>query len=304
MTGKKTWFLLVLFVFCTACSRDEGAHEEGPAAGEKQPAAAPSGPMAEDALAVVNGIPITQKEFLLYIQPYPVRMKESFQGREYVINALTDQILLEGEARRLGLDQDADYRRKVDSYRRNLLNNKLFEVVNQGEVAVTPEEAQAYFKAHPDEFDRPEKVHARHILLATEPEAKSLLKKIRKGASFEQMAREHSTDASTRGRGGDLGPFSREQRPQLASAAFSIPKPGGIAGPVKTRRGFHLLQMVRRIPAKKETFEQIRDSLMSRLRARKRQETKKELLARLRQQAQIQIDKPALEALQVPLEGK
>jgi parvulin-like peptidyl-prolyl isomerase len=90
----------------------------------------------------------------------------------------------------------------------------------------------------------------------------------------------------------------------LASAVFSIPKPGGIAGPVKTRRGFHLLQMVRRIPAKKETFEQVRDSLMSRLRARKRQETKKELLTRLREQAQIQIDKQALESLQVPPGGK
>lgn len=304
MTRKKKWVMLTVFVLAAACTRDESAQEESPGTAEEQPSAAPAEPMGADALARVNAIPITKQEFLLYIQPYPDRMKENLQGREYVINALTDQILLEGEAKRLGLDQDPDYRRKVESYRRNLLNNKLFEVVNQGEFNVTQPEAQAYFAAHPEEFDRPGKVHARHILVATEREAKSLLKKIRKGASFEQMAGDHSTDSSTRARGGDLGPFTREQRPQLASAAFSISKPGGVAGPVKTRRGFHLLQMVRRIPAKKETFEQVRDSLMSRLRARKRQETKKELLAKLREKAQIQIDKQALKSLEVKPGGK
>jgi peptidyl-prolyl cis-trans isomerase C len=264
----------------------------------------PPAPDRGDALATINGIPITREEFLLYIAPYPDRMKANLQGREYVINALTDQILLEGESRRLGLDRDPDYRRKVNSYRRNLLNNKLFEMVNQGEFSVTLEEARAYFKSHPDEFDRPEKVHARHILLATEKEAQDLHKKIKKGANFEQMAKQHSTDLSTRDRGGDLGPFSRDQRPQLAAAAFSISKPGGVAGPVKTRRGFHLLQMVRRFPAKRETFEQVRDSLLSRLRARKRQETKKDLLIKLREQAQIQIDRQSLESLQVTIGGK
>ena len=304
MRGMKVWVILALFLGCTACPTDEPdktVKDEG----ETQPADSVEVPAdLGDALAVVNGIPITKEEFLIYIEPYPPRMKENLQGREYVLNALTDQILLEGEAKRMGLDRDADYVRKVDSYRRNLLNNMLFESVNQGEFSVTPEEAQEYFKSHPDEFDRPERVHVRHILLAGEAEAKQVLKKVKKGGSFEQLARELSTDASTRNRGGDLGPFAREQRPELANAAFSLSKPGQIVGPVKTSRGFHLLQLVRRIPAKKEAFGQIKDSLMSRLRARKRQEVKKQLLGKLRESAQIQVEKEALEALQVPPGGK
>lgn len=301
MIGNKKWFLLAMFVLCTACTREKASPKDDPAASAEPPPIAHPEPKAEDALAVVNGIPISKKEFLKYIQPYPDRMKENLQGREYVINVLTDQILLEGEAKRLGLDGDPEYRRKVDSYRRNLLYNILFETVNQGEFQVTSNEAKKYFEAHPEEFDRPAKAHARHILVATEKEAKQVLKTIKKGASFEQLARELSTDASTRNRGGDLGPFSRDQRPELAAATFSISKTGGIVGPVKTRRGFHLLQLVRSIPAKKDTLEEIRDSLMSRLRARKRQETKKKLLTRLRDQAQIQLNRQALESLQVPL---
>jgi len=299
------WLLVFVLVACMGCT---GKKTDGEDQSKEPPSAdrveTPATEDLGDALAKIDGIPVTTEEFLVYIAPYPIRMKENLQGREYVLNALTDQILLEGEAKRLGLDRDSDYRRKVDSYRRNLLNNKLFEMVNKGEFSVKPEEAQEYFESHPEEFDRPEKVHARHILLAGEKEARDLLKKIKKGADFEQMAKKHSMDPSTRDRGGDLGPFSRDQRPQLAVAAFSIAKPGGVAGPVKTQRGFHLLQMVRRIPAKKETFEQARDSLMSRLRARKRQDVKKELLTRLREQAQIQIDKQALESLQIPMGAK
>jgi peptidyl-prolyl cis-trans isomerase C len=301
MAGMKKLILLVVLLSLAACTKDKGEPEDqavAPAAGDTS--TEPEG----DALAVINGIPISEEEFLLYIEPYPARMKENLQGREYVLNALTDQILLEGEAKRMGLDSDADYRRKVDSYRRNLLNNMLFEAVNQGEFAVTPNEAKKYFETHPKEFDRPAKVHVRHILLATEKEAKDLLKKIKKGSSFEHLAKQFSTDVSTRNRGGDLGPFTREQRPQLAAAAFAIKKPGGLAGPLKSQRGFHLLQLVRSIPAKKDTFEEIKDSLMSRLRARKRQEVKKALLARLREQAQIDVDQQALESLQIPVKAE
>lgn len=303
MAGKKKWILLALILACVACTKDKDKGEPedravAPAADDSS--AEPAG----DALAVINGIPISREEFLVYIEPYPPRMKENLQGREYVLNALTDQILLEGEAKRMGLDKDPDYRRKVDSYRRNLLNNMLFEAVNQGEFEVTPNEAKKYFETHPEEFDRPAKVHARHILVATEQEAKDLLKKIKKGASFEQMAQQFSTDVSTRTRGGDLGPFSRDQRPNLAATAFAIKKPGGLAGPVKSQRGFHLLQLVRSIPAKKDSFEEIKDSLMSRLRARKRQDVKKELLGKLREQAQIEVDKTELESLQIPAKAE
>lgn len=301
MKWKNIWFFSAVLLVFSGCAKDEPVGDETAADGA---VAEPQEPLAEGVLGEVNGIPVSSEQFLLMIEPYPDRMKENLQGREYVFNALVDHLLLEGEAKRMGLDRDPDYMRKVDSYRRNLLANSLFEKVNQGGFEVTVEEALEYFKAHPEEFDRPEKVQVRHILLAQKAEAQKLLKQIRKGGSFEQLAREFSIDASTRNRGGDLGPFAKEQRPELASAAFSLKKPGEVKGPVKTKRGFHLLQLVRRIEAKKDTFEQTKDSLISRLRARKRQQVKKDLLARLRQEAQIQVDKQTLEALEIPLGGK
>lgn len=303
MPGKKAWILAVVLFVWAGCTQEKGEEVEAPSDGAAV-VAEPGKPLAEGVLGEVNGIPVTEEEFLRMIGPYPERMKENLQGREYVFNALVDHILLEGEAKRLGLDRNPDFMRKVESYRRNLLSNLLFEELNKGKFEVTLEEAQAYFDSHPDEFDRPERVHVRHILLASQEEAQKLLKEIRAGASFDQKARELSIDASTRNRGGDLGPFSKKQRPELAEAAFSLKKPDQVKGPVKTKRGFHLLQLVRRIPARKETFQQAQDSLQSRLRARKRQDVKKELLGRLRESAEIHLDNQMLEGLSISPSGE
>ncbi len=258
-----------------------------------------SAPSVANALAVIDGAPISEGQFMEYIRPYPERMKENAQGRDYVLQAMIDQILLEGEARRRGLDREPEFVAKVDAYRRNLLNNRLLDTVKQGGFEVSAEEAKKYFDSHPDEFDRPERVNVRHILVSTEEEAQDLKSQLRKGAKFEELARKQSKDNFSKERGGELGPFSRKQRPDLAEAAFKLRSPGKLAGPVKTARGFHILQLVARIPAEKDKFDAIRDSLINRLRARRRQEAKKELLASVREKAQIKVNQEALETLEI-----
>jgi len=305
MTVERIWVLVLACFCCTACSQDKPSTPAKPAA-EVRPEAAPAAkaspaatPAGGEFVAFVNGIPVTREEFLVYIEPYPARMKDNVQGREHLLKELIDQILLEGEANRLGLDRDPEYRRKVAGFRRNLLNNMLLDTSNEEDLEVTNQECKEYFDAHPAEFDHPERVHVRHILLATEEEANEVLARIRAGESFEELARQKSKDAATGPRGGDLGVFSRKQRPNLAEAAFSLARPGMLAGPVMTPRGYHLLQLVRRIPAEKDTFEKVGQSLLGRLRARKRQEAKKSLLDKLRKSGQIKLNREALESLEV-----
>jgi peptidyl-prolyl cis-trans isomerase C len=297
----KSWLALFLVLGCTACSQEKSAKDKPatPPADAVQTSDTASGPVAADALAEVNGMPITADEFLKYIKPYPGRMKENLQGRDYVMQAMIDQILLEGEAKRRGLDRDPEYVAKVDAYRRNLLNNRLLDAANQGGFEVTEREAKEYFDAHPEEFDLLERVNIRHILVTSPAEAQDLLRRIRKGESFEKLAREHSQDNFSKNRGGELGPITRKQHLELVDAAFGIKQPGQVTGPVKTTRGFHLIQLIKRIPAEKDNFVEIRQSLINRLRARRRQEAKKQLLSSVREKAQIKVDKEALEGLEI-----
>ena len=86
------------------------------------------------------------------------------------------------------------------------------------------------------------KVSASHILVEREGEAYLILKKLREGASFEELAREKSICPSKK-RGGKLGWFSRGQMVrEFEDAAFSGKK-GQVLGPVKTQFGWHLIKV-------------------------------------------------------------
>ena len=94
--------------------------------------------------------------------------------------------------------------------------------------------------------------------------------------------------------------FTRKQRPDLADSAFSLTKPGMLAGPVRTQRGYHLLQLVSRLPAQKDTFDKVSQSLRGRLSARKRQDAKKKILDKLHKSGQIKLNREALKSLKTP----
>ena len=99
-------------------------------------------------------------------------------------------------------------------------------VADQAKVAdtiqVTDAQIQDYYNAHKDEYRTPERVHARHILLSTankpkdevpkiQAQAEALLKQIKAGADFAELAKKNSQDPGSAAKGGDLGWVSRGQ---------------------------------------------------------------------------------------------
>lgn len=89
-------------------------------------------------------------------------------------------------------------------------------------------------------------VRAKHILVKTEEEAEEIMKKLENGEDFDTLARQYSFCPSKE-KGGDLGFFNRGQMvPEFENAAFSTPI-GGIVGPVKTRFGWHIIKVTRKM---------------------------------------------------------
>jgi parvulin-like peptidyl-prolyl isomerase len=89
-----------------------------------------------------------------------------------------------------------------------------------------------------------EMVWARHILVATEPEAKMILTKIAEGDDWTTLAAQFSTDTSNSYQGGDLGWFGKGQMVQeFEDAAYAL-KIGEISDPVKTEFGYHIIQVI------------------------------------------------------------
>lgn len=88
-------------------------------------------------------------------------------------------------------------------------------------------------------------VRARHILVKSSEEANAIIEQLSGGASFGELARQHSEDVTTREQGGDLGWFTAGELtvPELAEVAIQL-EPGQFTGPLRTVLGYHIIQTV------------------------------------------------------------
>ena len=120
-----------------------------------------------------------------------------------------------------------------------------------------------------------EEFHARHILVATEAEAKEIQERLKKGEDFATVAKEKSKDPSAEG--GDLGFFGRGQMLKpFEDAAFQL-KEGEISNPVQTQFGWHIIKVEEKRTRPLPTFDQVKDTIISQLTQQKAKQTLKDL---------------------------
>jgi peptidyl-prolyl cis-trans isomerase D len=140
----------------------------------------------------------------------------------------------------------------------------------------------ALYDEHSDRYVTPEERRARHILVSLPPDAgedaerkarekaESLLARLEKGESFEELAKEASDDPVSASKGGDLGFFSRGvMTPEFETAAFALEK-GGRSGIVKSAFGFHIIEVTDIKPQHTRPFDEVRDELVKEYQAQER----------------------------------
>ena len=111
------------------------------------------------------------------------------------------------------------------------------------QVKVSDADIKAYFDKNHATLDKPEQVRARHILVADEKTADTIEAKLKAGGNFADLAKQYSTDPSTKDKGGELGFFGKGQMvPAFQAAAFSLPV-GAISAPVKSPFGWHIINV-------------------------------------------------------------
>jgi foldase protein PrsA len=157
------------------------------------------------------------------------------------------------------------------------------------QVHVGDAEIKAYFDKNHAVFDKPEQIRARHILVADQNTANQVLAKLKGGAKFEDLAKQYSTDPSSKDKGGELGFFGRGQMvPQFQDAAFGA-KVGQIVGPVKSPFGFHIIQVEEKKPATHATLASTRDQIKQTLTQQQLNQAEPVFVQGLRTGAKIEI---------------
>jgi len=260
---SRNWFVIIGTVFVllalTACTTGKG-----------------------EVVAEINGEVITKEEF------YQELLK---QGGKQLLDRMIDQKLIQQAAKEKGvtateqqvrerMDEmkeqfggDASFQMYLAQYgitedmlKQDVRNQLLIEGLLKPEIKISEEEIKAYFEENKDMFGEPEQVKARHILVETEAQAKEIRAKLDQGESFEELAKQYSTDEASKANGGDLGYFKRgDMVPEFEEVAFSL-KPGETSQPVKSQFGYHIIRVEdhkQPVPAKyEEKKEDIRQQIL------------------------------------------
>src|SRR5882762_1386384 len=147
-----------------------------------------------------------------------------------------------------------------------------------GQIQVTLEDVKAYYDQHQDQYRIPEEVKVSHILIKTSSpgadgkvdekgveearkKAEDILKQLRAGAKFEDLAKKYSEDPGSGKQGGDLGWIGRGRTvPEFEKSAFSLAK-GQLSDLVKSSYGFHIIRSEDKHEAHLKTIDEVKDQI-------------------------------------------
>lgn len=184
--------------------------------------------------------------------------------------------------------------------RKEIYINNLVEKDIVPKATVTEAEAKKFYDENPEKFKNPESVKASHILVGinanttaadkakAKEKAESLLKRVKAGEDFAEIAKKESTCPSA-AQGGDLGYFSTGQMvPEFEKAAFNL-KPGEVSGIVETKFGYHIIKLVDKKPAGTVTFAESKQMISDYLKTNKIQKEIGALVEKLRKDGKVEI---------------
>jgi peptidyl-prolyl cis-trans isomerase C len=279
--------------------------------------------LPEHMIAQVNEeqIPVEEfdREFKELILEPGKEVKETGLGslrRAYLDQVIERKILVQ-EARRLGIKisqeelNQAIYEIKMDypgegfgeklglkgisleewkvRLEEKLLAEKLIRRASRFQEKINGKEALQYYEDHRSSYQIGPKVRARQIIVADGEEAIQILKRLKKGESFEKVATEKSLGPE-RVQGGDLGYFSPGEKPTEFDHVFSM-EVGMISEVIKSPYGYHIFKLEERIEPRQIPFEEAKLGILQELEQRKGEENYQKWLKGLKGRARVKINK-------------
>jgi peptidyl-prolyl cis-trans isomerase C len=248
-------------------------------------AVAPPAPAQEKAskqekIATVNGVGIPKASLDLIMKERALQKQpDNEEARAAVRDQLIMTQILSQEATKKGLAKRSDVMLQIDLDRQQVLARAF---VNEFAQAHKPSDAQ--IKAEYDSIkaqlgDREYK--ARHILVATLPEAQDVLAKLKKGEKFEDVAKALSKDPGSKEKGGELDWASPSAYVKpFSDALIKLEKGKYTTEPVQTQFGFHVIELEDTRELKVPSLDDVKNNLIGRIQQRMLEQEFKELRAK------------------------
>ena len=225
-------------------------------------------PVFAQNVAVVNGKPIPSSRVDAVVKQVVAQgqQPDSPQLRDMIKKDLIGREVLMQEAENKGFGKDAAVKQQIENARQAIVINALV-----GDYLKKNPVNDAEIKAEYDKFvaqTGDKEYHVRHILVATEAEAKDIIAKLKGGAKFEELAKV-SKDGSA-ANGGDLDWASPASYVKPFSDAMVALKPGQVTQtPVQSQFGFHVIKLEETRPTKLPALEEVKGQVAESLQQKK-----------------------------------
>ena len=223
--------------------------------------------MENKVLAVAAGNEITEKDLNAIISRYPEEQRGALQNegqKKQLLEQLISFELMNKFGKEIELDKTQEYKDAIESISKEVITSMAINKI-LADITVTDDEVKKYYEDNKEAFGQPATVSARHILVATEEEAKKAKEEISgEKISFGDAAMKYSTCPSNQ-QGGNLGEFSKGMMvPEFEEAAFAA-EIGVVTEPVKTQFGYHLILVDARNEASIKSFDEVKDGVLNQL---------------------------------------
>jgi len=242
---------------------------------------------APPAAAVVNGREISSADLEREIARLPD--PRSAESRALALKVLIERRLLLDEAERRGLSRRPELQ---DQWEALVIDRLLREKLGAA-LTVNEEDVADFYRKNPSAFVIPESRRVRQIVVGEEWEAEKIRERLENGRDFAMLAQDHSLEPFAVNYG-DLGYITKASVvPELAAAAFSLRK-GEFCPPLRTRFGWHVIEVLDIKPARRQSFQEASATIRERLTASRREQVVGGWIADLRSAAAIEIRDEAL----------
>lgn len=238
---------------------------------------------AEDAVsATVNGEKIYKKDVMQAIDKLPIKGAKAEEVYPLVVDQVINDKLLDDAVRAAKIESTDEYKTRLDIIEAQLAKQIYLENAVKDKISdKAVKDAYGKFKK---ENAGKEEIHARHILVPSEEEAKQAIKDLEGGAKFADLATKRSSGPAA-ANGGDLGWFVKEDMlPEFSAAAFKLKKGEYTKTPVKTKFGWHVIKVEEKRERKVPDLEQVEMPIRNKL----GQDALQELIGELRAKSDIQ----------------
>jgi len=253
-------------------------------------------------LVSVNGKPITQEEVDQELMQATqgrfnqVPKDRQAEFRQQVLKQLIGKELIYDDAKKKGILNSAEYKaeyKKLEERMKKELAIQVWQKKVLDSIKISDKELKDYYKKNIEEFKEKESVHARHILVKTEDEAKKIIAQLKSLSGeklkekFIELAKKESKGPSGVN-GGDLGYFAKGQMvPAFNDKVFSMKKGTITLNPVKTQFGYHIIYLEDKRPSITRSFNEVKAFIEQRLKMEKFKEVMKKKMDELQKKATI-----------------